>query len=278
MNLFKGRKLCVATMHHKESVIGPVFENAFEVTYTAANNLNTDVFGTFTGETERTASPLETARQKCLAAFHLTGLDLVIASEGSFGAHPHYGFVPCDEEVLLLKDFKNDLEISCVHLSTETNFHSTEVQTLSEAQLFLNNVGFPEHAVIIKGRTAKNIHKGIDQFPAFETLFQNLIKQQGRLVLETDMRAHKNPTRRKVILEAVHALVKKIQSICPNCQAPGFAVAQAVAGLPCGYCHLPTRSTLKQLASCEKCGHIEEKLFPHGKQQEDPMYCDFCNP
>jgi hypothetical protein len=265
-------------MHEKEGVIGPVLENALNVTYTTAKSLNTDVFGTFTGETERTNSPLETARQKCLAAFNLTGIDLVLASEGSFGTHPHYGFVPCDEEILLLKDFKHDLEIYTYHLSTATNFSSAEVKTLASAKEFLSQIGFPEHAVILKVPSTSIVHKGLIDMTIFESVFLSLIELHPFLILETDMRAHLNPTRRSVIREATHGLLKKIQSNCPQCNTPGYCITKVVAGLPCGACHFPTRSILKQVYQCQKCAYGEEKMYPRGIMVEDPMYCDACNP
>ena len=278
MNLFKGRRVCVATMHKKESMIGPLFEKAFEVTYTTADALNTDAFGTFSGEKERINSPIETARQKCLAAFDLTQLDLVIASEGSFGPHPLYGFLPCDEELVLLKDFKNDLEFSMTHRSTTTNFSLTTVSSFEAATQFLKQIGFPQHAVIIKIPNTPILYKGIDTTGTFGQLFHQLLKNHSVIHLETDMRAHYNPTRMQVIRETVVKLIDKIKCVCPACQHPGYSVTQSIPGLPCGHCLLPTRSTLAHVSTCTKCQFSEENKFPLGKREEDPMYCDFCNP
>jgi hypothetical protein len=93
--LFQGRSLVVATMHGKESVIGPLLQQSLGVNVATAAGLNTDTFGTFSGEVERTVSPIAAARLKCDAAQALTGASLVLASEGSFGAHTGNGFCSC---------------------------------------------------------------------------------------------------------------------------------------------------------------------------------------
>ncbi|MFX6226246.1 DUF6671 family protein, partial [Acinetobacter baumannii] len=79
---------------------------------------------------ERELNPLETARKKCYAAMELTGCNLAIASEGSFGAHPIIGFVPADEELLVLIDRKNNMEIKVKEISTATNFAGKEITNL----------------------------------------------------------------------------------------------------------------------------------------------------
>ncbi|CAN5510883.1 hypothetical protein BH10BAC4_BH10BAC4_23470 [soil metagenome] len=105
--MFKGRNLIIATKHQKEKVIAPIVQKYLGVNCIVAENFDTDIFGTFTGEVERADDPIITARKKCLRAMELTGADLAIASEGSFGAHPNFFFVPADDEIILLMDQKN---------------------------------------------------------------------------------------------------------------------------------------------------------------------------
>ncbi|MFM8711078.1 MAG: DUF6671 family protein, partial [Sphingomonadales bacterium] len=86
--LFTGRKLLIATKHKKEIVLSPLLEAALGVHCFTDDRLDTDLLGTFTGEIERLDDPLTTARKKCEQGMALTGCDLAVASEGSFGAHP----------------------------------------------------------------------------------------------------------------------------------------------------------------------------------------------
>ncbi len=128
--MFKGRKLLIATKHQKEKVIAPVIEKLLEVKCVVAENFDSDIFGTFTGETERKHGPILTVRNKCIEAMRFNECDLAIASEGSFGPHPDFYFVPSDEELLIFIDKRNDLEILVSELSTETNFNGEELKTV----------------------------------------------------------------------------------------------------------------------------------------------------
>lgn len=278
--LFKGRHILIATMHGKEKVLAPKLTGKLGVIVSTPEDFNSDSFGTFSGEIERNGSPVEAAMQKCVAAFQLTGIPLVLASEGSFGPHPAIGFIPSDEEIILLKDFENNFEIKAKTLSTDTNFCAQYCSNKKEAQAFLDKASFPSHAVIIRKEKedASHIVKGIDNAEKFWQLFDEFINRYGKFYAETDMRAMYNPTRMKVIEETADKLIKKILSTCPQCDTPGFDVIDYRDGLRCSLCGTPTRSTLAYIYGCTQCNYKEEKLYPKGKEKEDPMYCDVCNP
>jgi len=57
---------------------------------------------------------------------------------------------------------------------------------------------------------------------AFKWCLSN--SRTGKVFIETDVRAHANPTRMKNIEKATHDLISKLNSTCPNCGAPGFIV------------------------------------------------------
>jgi len=278
--VFSGRKLVIATMHGKEASIAPIISEAIGVECFVPNNFDTDQFGTFSGEIERKTSPLETARLKCLKAMEQTKCDMAIASEGSFGQHPELFFTAANEEFLLFLDKKNDLEIIARELSTLTNYRAQQVTDEKELRAFSQAVGFPDHGIILKKSQTdfSETVKGITDANTLNQVFSHLISSYGCAYIETDMRALYNPTRMHVIQLATHQLVKKIKSICPNCNTPGFGITSAKQGLLCRQCSFPTRSTLSFVSCCQKCGFEEEEKYPHGKQKEDPMYCDFCNP
>jgi hypothetical protein len=280
MILFKGRELVIATMHGKEQVLKPLLEAALGVQCILPDEFNSDEFGTFSGEVERIVSPLEAAQKKCYAALKKTNTTLAIASEGSFGPHPVIGFVPADEELLLLIDTINNLEIKVKEISTATNFAGKEIFSLQEAKDFAATVLFPSHGLIIK--KSKNdlsmLHKGIDNVSTFYDLVSNLLLNNHSIYIETDMRAHYNPSRMLVIDTACKKLITTLQCICKQCGTPGFSIKEFIPGLPCEFCSTPTRSTKSAIYVCEKCAYSEEIIYPNGKQFEDPMYCDRCNP
>lgn len=51
--LFSGKRVLLASMHGKESAIGPVLEHRMGWKLELATDLNTDQFGTFSGEIAR---------------------------------------------------------------------------------------------------------------------------------------------------------------------------------------------------------------------------------
>jgi hypothetical protein len=279
-SLFEGRKLLIATKHGKERVIAPLLENALGVECIIDPSFDSDRFGTFSGEVERLHDPVTTLRNKCLAALNDKACDLVIGNEGSFGPHPYIGMIPADDEWMMLIDQKNGWEIVARELSVETNFAGMEVQSLSELLAFAEKMKFPEHGLILRPspKSQTDIHKGINDLSRLTDTFHRLIQKNETVYVETDMRALFNPTRMNVIGRLTEKLINTIQSICPSCQTPGFDVVEAIPGLSCSYCGLRTRSIKQHRYQCKQCQQEEIRNFPNGKEQEDPMYCDFCNP
>ena len=280
MEIFEGRKLVIATKHHKERVIAPILEANLKVQCFVPDDFDTDVLGTFTGEIERKEDALSTARQKCLLAMEHANCDLGIASEGSFGQHPTIFMAHADDEFLLFIDKKNNLEIIVRELSLDTNFTAATINSFQNLVDLVKKVGFPEHAVILKSTAPDNnlVVKGIQSWELLEKSFHTLMTNNSQVVAETDMRAMYNPTRMKVIEKATEKLVEKIKSLCPECNTPGFGIVRSKSGLPCEWCGSPTNSTKSHIYQCQNCNFEHEKMYPNDKRAEDPTYCDHCNP
>ena len=280
LNYLKDVHFSIATMHQKERVIGPLFFTTLGAVGRVPENLNTDLLGTFSGEIEREGNMLTVARKKCLMAMDLLGLNVGIASEGSFGPHPEFGFMPAAIECILFIDLKNDLEIHENIVTPETNFSRRMVNSEAELKEFASLSGFPAHGLIMRNGDGESdlIFKGLQNEEKLMDAFYTLKKEYGTAFAETDMRAMYNPTRMKMISHCTQKLIKKIKSTCPDCNKPGFAVTDVITGLPCRLCAVPTRSVLAHVYLCSGCGCRKEIIFPENKQFEDPMYCDNCNP
>ena len=278
--MFQGRTLLIATKHKKEQVIAPLFEKAFGVKCVIPKAFDTDQFGTFSSEINRKLDPINTLKNKALAGSNLESCDLVVANEGSFGPHPHSCFLPADDELIIFIDRKNGLEIIARELSTDTNFHAATIVNEIALNEFLKTIDFPNHGVILKknATSTENMIKGLNDYISLLDHFRSIIELNGSAYIETDMRAMFNPTRMKVIEKATKKLIDKINSLCPNCNAPGFDVTRVIKGLACAVCSLPTNSTFSFEYECARCAYMHEKMFPHSKKTEDPTYCDFCNP
>ncbi|MBP6090861.1 MAG: hypothetical protein KA521_06365 [Crocinitomicaceae bacterium] len=277
---FNGRKLVIATMHQKQQVIAPIVESKLGVKCILDKTLNTDLFGTFSGDIERIDSVIEVLRAKCTQAMKATKTDLAIASEGSFGCHPYSFFSPANEEWLMFLDSKNQLEIVEKVITFETNLNGAFVKSEKELLAFANKSNFPSHALIIKDQE-KNfsfLQKGISSKKELIKQFNKCLLTFGFVFVETDMRALFNPTRMKVIERTTQKLIDKIMNRCPVCETPGFGIVNVIDGLPCESCNSATKSILYYLYHCSKCEHTIKKIYPSGKFFEDPMFCDVCNP
>ncbi|HEY9734701.1 MAG TPA: DUF6671 family protein [Trichocoleus sp.] len=277
--LFQSRVATLATMHHKEQVIAPALQQLGLQTVVPA--LDTDQFGTFTRDVKRPGDQLATARLKAEAALRITGGDLAIASEGSFGSHPAVPWLPYNRELVILIDRANDLEIVGEALSTETNFDHTQVTDLEAAHAFAQKVGFPAHGLVVSAQpegAGSELIKGITSPLELTEAVTQMLKRFGQAHLETDMRAMHNPTRMRVIAQATEDLIRKIHRACPECGVPGFKAVEHFPGLPCADCGAPTRLTLTTRYQCQKCSFEQRVLFPHQQRTADPAQCDYCNP
>ena len=103
-----------------------------------------------------------------------------------------------------------------------------------------------------------------------------IVGQAGAALIETDMRADRNPTRMRAIKRATLDLVRRSRSLCPACGQPGFAVTERLAGLPCSDCGEPTSQTRAEVLTCSGCHHRRER--PVARRAADPGQCGDCNP
>jgi len=279
-NFFKERTLVVASKHNKEQVIVPMLSKAFSLKEFVISPIDTDKFGTFSGEKERTLSPLETARIKCKEALLQSNHDLVIASEGSFGPHPTYPFLVADDELLLLWDKRNNIEIWAREVSSDTNFGGRKIDNLQMLLSFANQTLFPKHSLILKDSKDgfKYLKKGISNWTELVQSASSLLKMYDSIYVETDMRASYNPSRMKVIEKTAHKLLQKLNSLCEKCSAPGFGLNRIINGLRCEQCGTPTNLPLIAIHSCLVCKHEQENHYPKCKKTADPLHCDVCNP
>ncbi|MEZ4936642.1 MAG: DUF6671 family protein [Crocinitomicaceae bacterium] len=279
-NLFSGREIWIATQHQKEQVIGPLLKEHLLLDWRVPADFDTDRFGSFSGEVQREGNALDAARKKCISLLNQFGGDLVLASEGSFGPDPITGFGGLDDEVVLLYDRKNQREYVGRMLSNYTNFGSLQVESEASMMDFLKRVKFPSHGVIVRRFANDNEEylKGIKNPILLHQLYQLYQKKFGQFYIETDMRALHNPTRMEVIQQATRNLIDRLQTICPQCETPGFSIQKRNQGLPCQLCGSPTAGTLSHTYCCSNCKHELIEKYPGKQKFASPQFCDHCNP
>ncbi|BAY52883.1 hypothetical protein NIES2134_120370 [Thermostichus vulcanus NIES-2134] len=276
---FQGRTAILATKHGKEQVIAPALAR-LGVTVVVASDFDSDRFGTFSREIPRCGTQEEAALAKAEAVLAQTGADLVIASEGSFGPHPQFPMLPSDRELILLVDRRHDLVLRGEVLSLDTNFSHATVSHLEEALAFGARVGFPSHGLIAMAQADPlpntPIFKGIQSEEQLQRAIATLQTNHATLHLETDMRAHMNPTRMRVIAQAAAELVQAMAQGCPQCGWPGFVACEHLPGLPCELCGAPTGAIKASRYRCQHC--LYELTVPVPETVADPSQCYVCNP
>lgn len=280
---FAGRTLGVATIHGKERVIGPALMRVLPLAgFRAIPGVDTDRFGAFSGEVQRTLSPLEAAIAKARHGAEVSGMDLVVASEGSFGPYPPAPFMPCDEEFLVLHDARDGSLYEHRHVSLETVFGGEMCATLQEVLAFAERMKFPEHGLVVRPKEqwvpGVPMYKGIHDRQQLLHHATTLLAAEGSVWVETDMRAMANPTRMAVIADTAERFARELVRTCPSCGELHFRITGSLPGLPCSLCGWPTASIRRYTRTCRACSWSEQVQRPDGRTEEDPRYCDNCNP
>lgn len=274
------RGIAVPTLHGKVHIMAPVLEPATGCTLVHVPDVNTDQFGTFSGEVARLGSQLDAARAKARAALAHSSLDLALASEGAFVADPVAGVVPWNIEVVMLIERHGPLEIVGMAQGPARAGQGL-VRTSDELMQLARDLGFPEHRLCLRPDHAQDprIAKGLGSADTLLQAFTQTLAQSahGQVLVESDLRAHCNPTRQAMIRRATEDLVQKMRSVCPACGLPGFSVSGHRPGRPCRQCASATREPLAHVWSCQVCRHTEERRegLP---LLADPARCDRCNP
>ncbi|KTD56275.1 hypothetical protein Lsai_1992 [Legionella sainthelensi] len=275
---YRNQSVLLASKHEKEKAIAEVFFNKLSCTLDV-HDFDTDQFGTFTGEIARTLSPYGTCILKARSAAEHYGYDLAVASEGSFGPHPAFPFIPSDHEIMVFLDRKNKWVIAEQYTTPKTNYRMITITPKTELDNFLEKAGFPEHALTLQTNSDKKvIAKGIRDVQSLETALSLGFQQEKELFLATDMRAMMNPLRMEAISILAEKLVNRIQCCCPNCFTPGFGFKKTSGSLPCNDCSSPTSLYQQEVWGCIQCDYQEKHPRKDGLEAAEPQYCDYCNP
>ena len=285
---YRGARIAVGTRHGKEQQFAPAFSAVLGAQLSTPPDLDTDRFGTFTGERPRVGPALEAARAKARLAMDVTGLPLGLASEASYGPLPGLGW-PGHEEILLFCDDVLGIEVVEGHRGAAGPTASVALSPGDDLPAPLL-AGLPGQALIVRpaepgsGPTgieagiAQGIMKGITDTAALHAAIVAAadISGDGRAIVEPDLRAHHNPQRRRVLVTLARRLALRLATECPACAAPGFGRVDSDSGLPCRLCGTPTPAPQAEIHGCGACGHSVHR--PVVGADADPAHCPSCNP
>ncbi len=115
MSCYRGQLVALATRHGKQRQVGPVFGEVLGAGLVVPRDVDTDRFGTFSGEVPRAGPALATARAKARLGMRTAGLRLALASAASYQVLPGFGCCGHEELLLFLDDMRG-LEVVERHL------------------------------------------------------------------------------------------------------------------------------------------------------------------
>jgi hypothetical protein len=137
------------------------------------------------------------------------------------------------------------------------------VEAFEELEEFAVQTLFPSHALVLRPNDPVDntiLFQGIYAQNELESAFYEAFRhsRDGRVWVQTDMRAHMNPTRMTVIKEAADKLAQRLATACPDCGAPGWGSIHAERAVLSAISAHPTRMNDSQTFGCVLCQHTEE--------------------
>jgi len=264
----KHDKAKLVTKHFNE-ILGMQVQEVF---------VDTDVFGTFSGEIERVGTPLETAVKKARVGIETTGNPFAIASEGSIGPDPIFGFINANIETMVFVDDELDIQVHETIKSNEIVAFTTSTLK-NNLEEFLKKADFPNHALIVKPNNGQGAIKGIRDLTELEAAIGKSrdLSTDGHATIESDLRAMCSPSRQKNISAVALKLVKRLATTCPDCQTPGWGLKSYVRGVECSECGDFSADAIKQeILGCFNCEY--SALGAVINVTLDPARCMSCNP
>jgi hypothetical protein len=273
-----GKLAILPTLHGKESVIAPIFQNELGIEVQVAE-IDTDQFGTFAGEIPRSLSQLDAAIAKARSAISRTGTPLAIASEGTIGPNPLIPMASSDFETLVFVDSEQEIVIHESFRSSDVIAERKIVRPGENLDEFLVRADFPNHALIVRTEHSSSVSafKGIRDKAALEQAVNKLSAEAGSVVVESDLRASFSPSRMKNIAACARLLARRIGAFCPRCSTPGWGSLSPIFGLPCADCGSEVESAVRaDQFGCAGCDY--KQVFTRGNTFAEPRFCDSCNP
>lgn len=216
-----GLPVLIATMHGKEAVLAPPLAGlGFQVLLPL--DYDTDMLGTFSGDVRRPGTAVEAALEKARRACIATGVPRAISSEGSY--RPCQTLFPGarNVEILAFVDMENGQEVVEYMTDLPTRFVKGRVPAdiaAPEVQALLSSMGWPEARAMVVPEDPGHgvvmpewVFKGLADAPSLMEAMRVCAAHSGdgMVHLESDLRAHMNPTRMASVARVGEQLVQRL--------------------------------------------------------------------
>jgi hypothetical protein len=223
--LFEGRGAAFVTKHQKDVLLAGILRGALGIHVRRAD-VDTDAYSTFIGAPVELKAQVDTARRKAEAAFVADPeTRIAIANEGTFSTLDLRPRTVVNREVVVFIDRDLDLEVVGEdRASTYANAERHLAHSVTSVLSFARSVGFPSQGLVLRSISTAEAAIVAD-FPtelALGEAASKLLALGEPIMVQTDLRAHKNPLRREAIVRACVDLVRRLLTSCPACRLPGF--------------------------------------------------------
>ena len=278
INSYRGQRIALATLHQKGALAQEPFLEILDMRVEEVR-VDTDQFGTFSGDVERTLTPKEVLKAKAELGITHSQAKFGLASEGTIGADPVVSFLNSDIEHVGFLDSVNNLFITHSYRSFDIQAHTHQYVPGEDLSAFLAKADFPHHQLIVKSfdNGVKPLAKGISTIEELMSVLK-AADAEGliRITIESDLRAHASPSRAANIKKAFTELAAKINTPCPQCECPGWGITSSIPGLACLDCGEETEAVKAYIYGCISCTFTKEgDPIAEGV---DPSRCNWCNP
>lgn len=277
---YAGIRIGLATIHAKEQAAAPAFRRVLGAEVEVAPDLDTDKLGTFSGEVPRPDALVETCAIKAEMVFRTMDVDCALASEGSYGPIERVPLVSSGVEIMAFVDRRRGLRLVETLATHRTNWRLQRFPAGDPAVPgILKAMGFPRYGVfVICSSDMEHPIKGLETEAEVLAAMDREARRStdGLAVLLADMRAHRNPSRMKILRALSWKLAKRLQRLCPKCGVPGFGHIESRRGLPCEGCGEPTHWIDFEIDGCSVCGHAEARPRKDGRREAPKLSCKAC--
>lgn len=276
---YRHERIGLATIHGKDLAVAPPFRRLLGAEVVVAPDVDTDSLGTFSGEIARPGPIVETCAIKAELAFRTLDVDCAIASEGSYGPIDRVPLNPSGVEVMAFIDRRRGLRIIETLATHRTNWRLLRFEAGDpRIPAAATALGFPEYGVFVLRSDFSHPIKGLTRLDDVVSAMRQQAdcSPDGVSVLISDMRAHRNPMRMKVLRAISWKLAKRLGQLCPKCHAPGFGHIESRRGLPCEDCSGPTHWIDFEIDGCAACGHATPRPRKDGRRTASKLSCVTC--
>jgi hypothetical protein len=276
---YANQRIGLATMHEKERALAAPFRRVLGAEIVVPP-LDTDTLGTFSGEVPRPDALVETSLLQAELVFRPMDVDCAVASEGSYGPIDRLPLNAGGVEIMAFVDRKRGLRMVETLATHRTNWRLMQFEAGDPAvPAAVKSLGFPDYGVfVICSSDGSHPLKGLASVEEIVAAVDREARRStdGKALVIADMRAHRNPTRMKVLRALSWKLAKRLATLCPKCGAPGFGHLQSRRGLPCEDCGAPTHWIDFEIDGCQSCGHAVARPRKDGRRTASRLSCRSC--